>query len=76
MKPEPAETLYLSVVTYLDGKFDVIMKDGSGQEVTLSGTQKVTKEEFALLDTWAPACVWTKYKRETPFEQPHPLARA
>lgn len=69
-KPEnPAMILRLSVVTYSNGdEFEVIMKDGGGREVTLRGKQKISDEDFALLNTWAPACVWTKYRRETPLD--------
>ena len=57
----------LSFCTYNNGTFDVMVKDvATGQEVTFSGEQKLSPEEFALVDDIAPACVWTRYVRKTP----------
>lgn len=55
----------LSVVTYNDGKFDVIIRDAkTDMEVTFSGnTPEITDEEFDFLNEVAPACVFTKYTR-------------
>lgn len=55
----------ISVCTYQNSDFDVIMIDkDTGEEVTLSGTQKLSDEEFALLNKLAPACVFTTYERD------------
>ena len=56
--------LSISVCTYKSGEFDVILRDPStSREVTLSGFQKVTGEDFEFLNEFAPACVFTTYKR-------------
>lgn len=54
----------ISVCTYQGGDFDVMIKDGVGGYVCLSGKNNLTKEEFEILDRLAPACVFTKYKTE------------
>lgn len=62
-----ATNIALSICTYKGGGFDVIIKDtDTGDEVTLSGTEKVSEEDFKFLDAIAPACVFTKYTRVTP----------
>lgn len=59
------QRLRISVCTYNNGTFDVIVGDpDTDEEVTLSGNQRVTDEEFELLDRLAPACVFTDYARE------------
>jgi len=54
----------ISVCTYSSGDFEVIIKDENDREVTLSGNQKLTPEEFELVNELAPACVFTRYVRE------------
>lgn len=54
----------ISVCTYQSGDFDVIIKDENDREVTLSGCQKLTDEEFELVNALAPACVFTRYTTE------------
>lgn len=55
--------MVISICTYQSGDFEVIIK-GTGREVTLSGNQKLTDEEFELINELAPACVWTRYTRK------------
>jgi hypothetical protein len=55
--------LKISVCTYNDGQFDVMIRDGdTGEELILSGNQKVDEESFELISKLAPACVWTSYE--------------
>ena len=54
-------SILISIVTYKNNKFDVIFKDDEGHEVTFSGEQKVSEEEFEFINDIAPACVWTRY---------------
>jgi hypothetical protein len=56
--------MLISVCTYQSGDFEVILQDGRGNEVMLSGNQKLTPEEFEVINELAPACVFTKYIRE------------
>ena len=59
--------LLISVCTFKNGTFDVILQDReTGEEVTLSGERQFDEKEFQFLDRVAPACVFTKYIRETP----------
>ena len=59
--------LLISIVTYNDGAFDVIFQDpDTYEEITLSGQQRVTGEEFEFINRIAPACVFTRYARITP----------
>lgn len=51
----------ISVCPFVDGTFDVIIIDGDGREVTLSGQQKLSEEEFDIVNRLAPACVFTTY---------------
>ena len=53
----------MSICTYQDGSFEVMIKNDEGEEVMLCGEQKLTPEEFEIVDKIAPACVWTKYER-------------
>lgn len=55
--------LKLSVCSFMNGDFDVMIKDPeTGQELTLSGHQKISDEDLDLVNKLAPACVWTNYK--------------
>lgn len=55
--------LKISVCTYNDGQFDVMIKDGeTHQELVFSGNQKVDEEGLELLNKLVPACVWTSYE--------------
>ena len=54
----------ISVCPFQNGAFDVIIKDENGREVTLSGHQKLSAEEFDLVNELAPACVFTPYIQE------------
>lgn len=54
----------LSVCTYNDGKFDVMIKDDEGHDVVLSGEQNFNDEVIEWLLEIAPACVFTRYFRE------------
>ncbi|KKM01144.1 hypothetical protein LCGC14_1797350 [marine sediment metagenome] len=56
--------ILISIVTYNNSKFDVIFRDNEGNEVTLSGEQEVSEEELEFINNIAPACVWTRYRRE------------
>ena len=56
--------LIISVCPFQNHDFDVILKDGRGHEITLSGTRKLTDDELVLLNELAPACVFTHYTRE------------
>lgn len=59
--------LAISVCTYQDGKFEVLLRDAeTNQEVTLSGVQKLGAEDFDFVNRIAPACLWTEYKSITP----------
>lgn len=54
----------MSICTFNDGLFQVIIKDDSGYEVTLEGTQKLDSDTFNFVNEIAPACVFTRYYRE------------
>ncbi len=55
----------ISVCTYQNSDFDVIIQDpDTGEEVTLSGVQKISDEEHEVLNKLAPACVFTTYERK------------
>ena len=55
----------LSICTYENGEFDVMLRDtATGEEVTLSGVKHLSPEEFELTLRIAPACVWTSYRSE------------
>ncbi len=55
----------ISVCTYQNSDFDVIIKDpDTDEEVTLSGVQKISDEEHKILTKLAPACVFTTYERK------------
>jgi hypothetical protein len=59
--------LTISVCTYQNGQFDVILRDkAAGKEITFSGERKVSSEDHEFLNRIAPACVWTDYQRITP----------
>lgn len=59
--------LDVSICTFNNDKFDIIFIDRStGRELTFSGTQKLSEEEFNFADKIAPACVYTEYLRVTP----------
>lgn len=55
--------ILISILTYKDSKFEVIFRDDEGHEITFSGEQKVSEEEFEFINNIAPACVWTRYFR-------------
>lgn len=59
------QRMKISVCTYEDGEFEVILKDENDREVTLYGNQVLSAEEFQLVNELAPACVFTRYVRET-----------
>ena len=54
----------ISVCTYSNDDFEVIIKDDSDSEVTFHGCQRLTDEEFDLVNELAPACVFTRYVQE------------
>jgi hypothetical protein len=59
-----SKELSISVCTYKDGTFEVILKDSvTLEEVTLSGKQDVSDDELDFLNGRAPACVFTRYIR-------------
>lgn len=58
------QRMKISVCTYKNGDFEVILKDENDREVTLSGNQVLSAEEFGLVNDLAPACVFTRYERE------------
>lgn len=58
------QRMKISVCTYEDGEFEVILKDENDREVTLYGNQVLSAEEFQLVNELAPACVFTRYVRE------------
>jgi hypothetical protein len=59
------QKLSISVCTFQNGSFDVILSDpDTGEEVTLSGEQKLDEEQFNFVNDKAPACVMTTYTRE------------
>lgn len=59
------QKITLSVCAFQNGGFDVIIQDPTtGEEVTLSGEQKLDDQQFAMIDRLAPACVFTTYERE------------
>lgn len=71
MGSERMTKLDISIVTYNDGKFDVIFCDSdSGEEITFSGEQKIGSDDFDFINRIAPACVFTKYRRVTPEDTP------
>jgi hypothetical protein len=56
----------LSICTYNDGLFEVIINDKeTGEGITFSGNKKIDNEQLAFINRIAPACVWTTYKRTT-----------
>ena len=56
--------MLISVCPFNNGEFDVILIDReTGDEVTLSGHQKLSEEEFAIVNKLAPSCVFTRYKQ-------------
>ena len=60
------QRLSISVCTYQNGDFEVILQDpDTHEEITLSGNQKVEGDDFDLIQKLAPACVFTRYKMET-----------
>ena len=59
------QRMKISICTYEDGEFEVILKDENDREVTLCGNQVLSAEEFGLVNKLAPACVFTRYERET-----------
>lgn len=54
----------ISVCTFQNGAFDVIIKDENDREVTLSGHQKLSEEDFEIVNALAPACSFTRYVME------------
>ena len=57
-----AGSMKVSVCTYMDHKFEVMLIDGdTGYEVMLEGTQELSVEDFDTINKLAPACVWTEY---------------
>lgn len=65
--------LSISVCSYQNGDFDVILQDGNtGEEVTLSGHQTLTNDQLELTYRLAPACVMTRY---VPLAPPPPNRR-
>lgn len=53
----------LSVCTFENGDFDVIIIDAeTHEEVTLSGNQKLNEDDSEIVNKLAPACVYTTYK--------------
>ena len=59
------QAIEMSVCTYNDGTFDVILRDAdTKEEVTLSGKQQLTPEEQELVCDLAPPCVYSRYARE------------
>lgn len=58
------QRMKISICTYKNGDFEVILKDENDREVTLSGIQALSDEEFELINDLAPACVFTRYVRE------------
>lgn len=60
----------ISICTFQGGSFDVMFKDpATNHEYTFSGEipgGKMLDDDFAFVDSIAPACVWTKYKRVDP----------
>lgn len=60
-------TLHISICPFQNGEFDVIFRDrATGQELTFSGTRKLTDEQLDFANRIAPSCVWTEYQRITP----------
>ena len=61
------DRLSLSVCTYAGGAFDVIIRDPDTlEELTFSGERALLDDEFEFINRVAPACVFTRYVRETP----------
>jgi hypothetical protein len=58
------EKYEISICTFNDGLFQVIIKDENLNEVTLEGKQKLNEEDFNFVNEFAPACVFTTYKRD------------
>lgn len=57
----------ISICLFQNGTFDVIFRDRSTHdEITLSGSHKLTDEQKEFAYRVAPACVYTKYLRLTP----------
>jgi hypothetical protein len=58
--------LEMSICTYENGEFDVMLRDtATGEEIELSGFKRLSPEQFKLIDRIAPACVWTSYRSES-----------
>lgn len=59
------DKLTMSICTYKDGLFEVILKHTeTGREIVFTGNQKLSEEDFDLVQEIAPACVWTKYLKD------------
>jgi hypothetical protein len=58
----PKETIYMSICTFNDGLFQVIIRKDN-YEVTLEGTQVLGPNDFEFVNGIAPACVFTEYQR-------------
>jgi hypothetical protein len=62
-----ATEINLSLYTYQNGTFDVMVVDkATGEELRFSGEKKLTDQELEMVNRIAPACVWTGYVRTTP----------
>ena len=55
--------LKISVCPFQNGDFDVTLIDAdTGEQVTLSGNQKLSDADFAVIEKLAPPCVYTTYQ--------------
>jgi hypothetical protein len=58
--------LEISICTYENGEFDVMLQDpASGEGIELSGFKRLSPEQSKFIDRIAPACVWTSYRSES-----------
>jgi hypothetical protein len=63
-----ARTIKLSLCTFQNGTFDVMVKDGeTDEEICFSGEKKLTDKELDMVNSIAPACVWTTYTTDQEF---------
>ena len=55
--------LKISICTFANNDFEVILNDDDDREVVLKGKQKFTEEDLEFINEFVPPCIFTRYRK-------------